>query len=248
MILKDKVAIVTGGNQGIGKALAMGLAREGAKLVINYIENEGAAEDLLSQIKNIGQEAIKVRGDVALQEDVQRIVSESLSKFKKIDILINNAGLRTIAFLKKNSCPVVEMEVKDWDRMIAVNLRGPFLMSKQVIPQMKRQQNGSIINISSGAGVRAVPGKSAYSASKHGLEGFTKALAGELKDLNIRVNSLAPGGRVAVDGRGGLSVNVIIPACIYLASDDSINVTGETIVATEWNRSRGIDIGDPLNI
>jgi len=240
MILKDKVAIVTGGNQGIGRAIALGLAREGAQLVINYIENEQAAEDLLSQIQIIGQEAIKVRGDVAVEEDVQRIVSEALSQFKKIDILINNAGLRTIAFLKKSSCPVMEMEVKDWDRMIAVNLRGPFLMSKQVIPPMKRQQNGSIINISSGAGVRAVPGKSAYAASKHALEGFTKALAGELKDLNIRVNSLAPGGRVAIDGRGGLPADVILPACIYLASDDSSDVTGETIVATEWNRSRGI--------
>jgi 3-oxoacyl-[acyl-carrier protein] reductase len=242
MILKDKVVIVTGGNQGIGKVIAMGLAGEGAQIVINYIENEKAAKDLLLQIKNIGQAALKVKGDVSIEEDVKRIVSDTVYKFKKIDILVNNAGLRTIAYLKKSSCPVMEMDVKDWDRMIAVNLRGPFLMSKQVLPQMKKQKTGSIINISSGAGVRGVPGKSAYAASKHALEGFTKSLAGEVKDLNIRVNSLAPGGRVDIDGRGGLPENVIIPACIYLASDKSQDISGETITSTKWNRDRGINI------
>jgi 3-oxoacyl-[acyl-carrier protein] reductase len=136
----------------------------------------------------------------------------------------------------------VDLAVKDWDRMIAVNLRGPFLMSQAVLPQMMKQKQGSIINISSGAGRQGVPGKSAYCASKHGLEGFSKALAGEVKEFNIRVNALVPGGRVDTDGRGGLPVDVVVPAAMFLASDDSQGVTGESILATDWNRKKGINL------
>ena len=106
---------------------------------------------------------------------------------------------------------------------------------------MIKQKQGSIINISSGAGRYGVPGKSAYCASKHGLEGFTKALAGEVRSFNIRVNALAPGGRVDTDGLGGLSVNGIIPAGIFLASDDSQGITGESIIAKDWNKKRGLE-------
>lgn len=242
MILKDKIVIVTGARLGIGRAIALGLASEGAHIVMNDIKDGDAAKELFSQIRNMGQKALQVQGDVALEEDVKRIVSETLHTFGRIDILINNAGLRTITLLGVENCPVLEMEVRDWDRMIAVNLRGPFLMSKAVLPQMIKQKKGSIINISSGAGQKAVPGKSAYTASKHGLEGFTKALAEEVKDFNIRVNALAPGGRVDVDGRGGLPVGVIIPACIFLTSDDSQGISGESIIATNWNKMKGIKI------
>jgi NAD(P)-dependent dehydrogenase (short-subunit alcohol dehydrogenase family) len=130
------------------------------------------------------------------------------------------------------------MEVKDWDRILAVNLRGPFLLSKAVLPQMIKQQQGSIINISSGAGHKAVPGKSAYSASKHALEGLSKSLAGEVRRYNIRVNALAPGGRVDVDGRGGMPADIIVPACLFLASDDARTVTGQSIIATQWNETQ----------
>ncbi len=98
------------------------------------------------------------------------------------------------------------------------------------------------INISSNAGHKAVPGKSAYTASKHGLEGFTKALAEEVKDFNIRVNTLAPGGMTNVDSRGGMPVGVIVPACIFLASDESQGISGESIIATNWNKERGIKV------
>ena len=242
MILKDRVAIVTGARMGIGRALALGFAGEGAHIVINDIQNEEASKEVLSQIRNMGRKATHVQGDVALEEDVRRIVSATLETFGQIDILVNNAGLRTIAYLGVENCPVLDMEIKDWDRMIAVNLRGPFLMSKAVLPQMSKQKRGSIMNISSGAGLDGVPGKSAYCASKHGLEGFTKALAGEVKDLNIRVNALAPGGRVDTDGLGGLPVGVIVPVGIFLASDDSRGITGQSINAKAWNQQRGIKV------
>ena len=242
MILMDRVAIVTGARMGIGRALALGFAGEGAHIVINDIQNEDAAEEVISQIRNRGRKVLHVQGDVALEEDTRRIVSAALDAFGRIDILVNNAGLRTIAYLGVQNCPGLEMEVKDWDRMIAVNLRGPFLMSKAVLPQMVKQKRGSIINISSGAGREGVPGKSAYCASKHGLEGFTKALAGEVKDFNVRVNALAPGGRVDTDGLGGLPIGVIVPAGIFLASDESQGITGKSIIAKDWNQERGIEV------
>jgi NAD(P)-dependent dehydrogenase (short-subunit alcohol dehydrogenase family) len=205
-ILKDRVAIVTGARLGIGRALAVGFAGQDANLVINDIRNEAASQEVIAQIRRMGRNVFHVQGDVALEEDVKRVVSATLGTFGRIDILVNNAGLRTIAYLSVENCPVVDLAVKDWDRMIAVNLKGPFLMSKAALPQVIRQKQGSIINISSGAGREGVPGKSAYCASKHGLEGFTKALAGEVKDFNIRVNALAPGGRVDTDGLGWLPV------------------------------------------
>jgi len=241
MILKDSVAIVTGARLGIGRALALGFAGEGAHIVINDIQNEDASKGLIKEVRNMGRKALFIQGDVALEEDVKRVVAATLDTFGRIDILVNNAGLRTIVHLGVENCPVVDMEVRDWDRMIAVNLRGPFLMSKAVLPEMIKRKRGSIINISSGAGREGVPGKSAYCASKHALEGFTKALAGEVKDFNIRVNALSPGGRVDTDGLGGLPVSVIVPAGIFLASDDSKGITGSSIIAGEWNKKRGTD-------
>ena len=241
MILKDRVAIVTGARLGIGRALALGFAGEGAHIVINDIQNEDASKGLIKEVRNMGRKALFIQGDVALEEDVKRVVAATLDTFGRIDILVNNAGLRTIVHLGVENCPVMDMEVRDWDRMIAVNLRGPFLMSKAVLPEMIKRKRGSIINISSGAGREGVPGKSAYCASKHALEGFTKALAGEVKDFNIRVNALSPGGRVDTDGLGGLPVSVIVPAGIFLASDDSKGITGSSIIAGEWNKKRGTD-------
>jgi len=242
-MVKDKIAVVTGASSGIGRAVALGLAQEGAHIVVNYYKNADGAEAVCSEIKAMGRNALLIQGDVALADDVQQIVSESLAAFQKIDILVNNAGLRTIVLCGVDKCPILEMSVEQWDRMIAVNLRGPFLMSKAVLPHMVKQGAGSIINISSNAGYRAVPGRSAYTASKHGLEGFTKALAGEVKEFNIRVNSLAPGGMTDVDGRGGLPVEVIVPACNYLASDASGHITGESISAVNWNQEKGIGVG-----
>jgi 3-oxoacyl-[acyl-carrier protein] reductase len=239
MILKERVAVVTGARVGIGRALAVAFAREGAYVVINDILDEGGVKEVIAEIRSMGRKALYMKADVALEEDVKRIVSATLGTFGRIDILVNNAGLRTIAYLGMENCPVIGLAAKDWDRIIAVNLRGPFLMSKAVLAHMMKQKQGSIINISSGAGQQGVPGKSAYCASKHGLEGLTKALAGEVKDFNIRVNALSPGGRVDTDGRGGLPVDVIVPAALFLASDESAGITGQSIVATDWNKKRG---------
>ena len=240
MVLKDKVAIVTGASTGIGRAIALGLAGQGAHVVINYNRSAAAATEVFSQLKEMGRRSLLVQGDLALEEDVKKLVSATLDGFDRIDILVNNAGLRTFVVTGTDYCPVVKMEIKDWDRMIAVNLRGPFMMTKAVLPQMIKQRQGSIMNISSNAGYKPVPGKSAYTASKHALEGFTKALAVEVKEFNIRVNTLAPGGMVDVDGRGGMPVDVIVPASIYLASDDSREISGQTVIATRWNEERGI--------
>jgi 3-oxoacyl-[acyl-carrier protein] reductase len=242
MILKDKIAIVTGASTGIGRAIALGFAEEGANVVINYNRSEEAAKEVFRRSEEMGRKPLLVQGDMASEADVERLSSATMDAFGRIDILVNNAGLRTIVLCGVDLCPVLEMKIADWDRMIAVNLRGPFLMSKAVLPQMIKQKSGSIINISSGAGRKPVPGRSAYTASKHGLEGFTKALAVEVKDSHIRVNTLAPGGMTAVDARGGMPVGVIVPACIFLASDDSRDVSGESVIARIWNEERGIKI------
>jgi 3-oxoacyl-[acyl-carrier protein] reductase len=239
-MLEGKIAIVTGASTGIGKAIALGLAKEGANVAINYYKSEAAAKDIYTKTRKMGRNSLLVPGDVALEEDANQIVSSTLHTFGRIDILVNNAGLRTFVLCGVDKCPIMEMKIEEWDRMIAVNLRGPFLMSKAVLPHMIKQRSGSIINISSNAGYRAVPGRAAYTASKHGLEGFTKALAGEVKDFDVRINTLAPGGLTNVDGRGGMPVDVIIPSCNFLASDDSRHITGESIIATNWNREKGI--------
>jgi NAD(P)-dependent dehydrogenase (short-subunit alcohol dehydrogenase family) len=240
MRLKDKVALVTGACQGMGRAIALGLAGAGAQVVVNDIQSGEALKDVLSALRELGRESFYAQGDVSSEEDVQKIISATMEAFGRIDVLVNNAGLRTIAYVGRESYPVVEMEVKHWDRILAVNLRGPFLLSKAVLPYMIKQKQGSIINISSGAAHKAVPGKSAYSASKHALEGLTKSLAGEVSRYNIRVNALEPGGRVDVDGRGGLSVDTIVPACVFLASDDAQAVSGQSIIATQWNEAQDV--------
>src|SRR3990167_6621542 len=127
MILKDRVAIITGARLGIGRALALGFAGEGAHIVINDIQNEDASKEVISQVRNMERKALHVQGDVALEDDVKKVVSATLDTFGRIDILVNNAGLRTIAYLGVENCPVLDLEVKDWDRIIAVNLRGLLL-------------------------------------------------------------------------------------------------------------------------
>lgn len=243
-MLKNKIALVTGARSGIGRAIALSLAREGADIILNDLMNDRAFESVSDQIAKMGRRVMSVAGDVASEGEVTRIVSSGMDALGGIDILVNNAGLRTVVLCGVDFHPLWKMSVAEWDRMIAVNLRGPFLMSKAVLPQMIKQRQGSIINISSNAGHKAVPGKSAYTASKHALEGFTKALAGEVEEFHVRVNTLAPGGMVNVDGRRGMRVETIIPACIFLASDASQDVSGATIIATKWNAERGIQLAE----
>ena len=231
--IAGKVAIVTGAASGLGRVMALAFHRAGALVVLNDLVE-------ISPLDDFGEESLFVRGDVAKEAEAKNIVDQAYATFGRVDILVNNAGLRNLPFLGVDNCSVIDMEVHHFDRIIAVNLRGPFLLCRAVLPIMIKARQGSIINISSGAGQKGVPGKAAYSASKHGLEGFTKSLAEEVRNFGIRVNALAPGGRVDVDGRGGLPPEVIVPAALFLASDESSSVTGQTIVATKFNET-GMD-------
>src|SRR5919205_1534745 len=175
MRLKDKVAIVTGGGVGIGKAYAQGLAKEGAKIVVADIQ-DGEAKKVAADIKSAGGDALPVYVDVTSMEKTQAMAQSTLSAYGRIDILVNNAGLYS-ALKKKN---FMEIDPEEWDRVMAVNLKGLFLCVKAVYPAMKQQGKGKIINISSGTALSGSPLFLHYVSSKAGVIGFTRALAREV--------------------------------------------------------------------
>ena len=183
MKLKDKVALITGGGRGIGKAVALAYGREGAKLAI-CARTGSELEETAKEIRALGADCLAVVCDVSLEESVARTTQEVQGKFGRIDVLINNAGVMT------RPAPLVELEVKKWDYTISVNLRGPFLVTRALLPLMMRQKSGSIINVSSSIGRGAYANFAAYAASKWGIEGFTQTLAAEVRPHNIRVNSV----------------------------------------------------------
>ena len=186
MRLKDKVAIVTGGGVGIGKAYAQGLAQEGAKVVVADIQDL-EAKKVAADIKQAGGEAIAVAVDVTSVEKTRAMADAALKQYGRIDILVNNAGLYS-ALKKKN---FMEIDPDEWDRVMAVNLKGLFLCVKAVYPAMKQQGKGKIINISSGTALNGSPLFLHYVSSKAGVLGFTRALAREVGGDNICVNSIA---------------------------------------------------------
>lgn len=185
MEIKGKVAIVTGSSRGIGRAIALALAREGAKVTVNYIIHEEKAKEVVKMIKDMGSDAIMVRADVAKWDQVQRLVNETVKHFGTVDILVNNAGIIT-------SHPILEMPVEEWDRVIAVNLSGAFYCSKAVAKYMIEKKEGRIINITSIGGIFGFPNEPHYSASKAGLIGLTKSLGKELTPHGILVAAIAP--------------------------------------------------------
>jgi 3-oxoacyl-[acyl-carrier protein] reductase len=184
--LKDKVAIVTGGSRGIGRAIAKTLAREGCSIAITYKSSSAQAQELVSEILNMNSKAVAIQADSAKFEDAQRVVDEVLKNFGKIDILINNAGITRDNLL-------LRMSEQDWDEVIETNLKGVFNFTKAVIKHMISQRSGKIINIASVVGLIGNPGQANYAASKAGIIGFTKALAKEVASRNIQVNVVAPG-------------------------------------------------------
>lgn len=184
--LQGRVAIVTGGGQGIGRAIALAAAREGMRVTVNDIRAEGARETV-RLIREAGGEAEPHVGDVSREEDVARMVEETGARWGRIDLLVNNAGIEP-------SASILEMEPAVWDRVMAVNLRSVFLCTQAVGRVMKAQGGGVIVNISSIAG-KASPlaYRSAYAASKAGIVGFTKEAAREFAEYGIRVNAVCPG-------------------------------------------------------
>ncbi len=184
--LKDKVAIVTGASRGIGKATALALASQGAKVVVNYARSSDAAEAVVKAIAEAGGEAIALQADVSQSDAVDNLIKQTQNKFGRIDILVNNAGITKDTLL-------LRMKPEQWQAVINLNLTGVFLCTKAVSKIMLKQRSGRIINIASVAGQMGNPGQANYSAAKAGVIGFTKTVAKELANRGVTVNAVAPG-------------------------------------------------------
>jgi len=240
---KNRIALVTGAAMGIGREIALRLANEGADLVLFDLSEK--VHDVVDEARKLGVEALGVTGDVSRRVDVERLVSEAVRVFGKIDILVNNAGIYPFK-------PFLEMSEDDWDRVINVNLKGTFLVTRQVAPLMVKQMYGRIINISSISGLVGFPGLSHYCASKAGVIGLTRALALELAPYNITVNTIAPGPietgtrastpqipeqivkqeqivRAIPIGRIGKPADIALTV-VFLASEEAGFITGSVIV------------------
>ena len=184
--LEDKVVVVTGAARGIGRAIALRLAEEGARLTLVTRSSVERLAEVKAEAEKRGAEAIAVQADVSVAEEAKKIVSETTSHFGKIDILVNNAGITKDNLL-------IRLKEEDWDAVMNVNLKGTFLCLKAAARPMMRQRTGKIINISSVVGLMGNAGQANYSASKAGIIGLTKAAAKELSAWNITVNAVAPG-------------------------------------------------------
>jgi NAD(P)-dependent dehydrogenase (short-subunit alcohol dehydrogenase family) len=228
MTLKDKVALITGAGRGIGKAVATAYARAGANLALCA----RTASELDQTVAELRALKVEVEGrvcDVSLEDPVKEFVAAANKKFGRVDILVNNAGVMT------RPVPMTELDVKKWDYTLAVNLRGPFLITQVVLPIMIKQKAGSIINVSSMIGRGAYANFIAYATSKWGLEGFTQTLAAEARSSNIRVNSVDPGYvATKLTGFSGSEPESVTEVFVYLASDESKGVTGKMLSSSGW--------------
>ncbi len=186
MQLKGRNAIVTGGSRGIGRSVAIALAKSGANVAVNYTSNQAAALEVVKEIEALGVGAMAVKADVSKGEEVENLVKEVLNRFGSIDILINNAGIT-----RDNL--IIRMTEQDFEEVIDTNLKGAFNCTKSVSRVMIKQKSGKIINVSSVVGVIGNAGQSNYAAAKAGLIGFTKSMAKELSKRGITVNAVAPG-------------------------------------------------------
>lgn len=241
MTLQERVAVVTGGGQGIGRAVALELARRGARILINDVR-EDIATQTVQMVKDLGSDADFVLGDVSKPETAEAIVKVATERWGRLDILVNNAGITRDNLLMR-------MKEEDWDLVLTINLKSAFLLSKAVIRPMMKQRWGRIINISSIVGVIGNAGQVNYSASKAGLIGLTKTLAKELASRNILVNAVAPGFiRTAMtdalneEQKKALSDQIplsrlgeaedVARVVAFLASEDSGYVTGQVLQVT----------------
>ncbi|HEX9435887.1 MAG TPA: 3-oxoacyl-[acyl-carrier-protein] reductase [Candidatus Limnocylindria bacterium] len=241
MEFTGKVALVTGGARGIGRATAVRLAQGGAKIAINYKGNADAAEEAKRLVEQAGSSAATIQGDVSVEADVDRVVKDALGfGGGRIDILVNNAGITRDDLL-------IRMTSEAWDAVLDLNLRGAFLVTRAAMRPMMKQRYGRIVNVSSVAGVMGNAGQANYAAAKAGLIGFTKTVAREMATRNITCNAVAP-GFVPTDltnellekmkdtilpqiplGRFG-TVEDVASAIAFLASDAASYITGQTLI------------------
>jgi len=232
MRLKDKIAIITGGGRGIGRAVALGYAREGAHVVL-VARTANEVEAVAEEVRALGQRALPVMCDVADEAQVKATVAQTLAEFGRLDLLVNNAGISNIR-------PIYGTPLSAWERTLAVNLTGTFLFTKHVWKPMQANGGGVIINMSSIGGRKGFPLLAAYCASKAGQIGFTLAAAEEGKPVNIRVNAIAPGkgdtafrAQIKEDKRQMLTAEDHVGLCVFLASDEARYITGE-VIELEW--------------
>ena len=237
--LSGKVAVVTGGSRGLGRGIAEGFGAEGARVVVNYLQDEKAAREVADTLRTNGSDAITVRANVGEVDDVRTMMDTTVKEFGTIDILVNNAGML-------NSFRLAEMSVETWDSMIKVHLRGMFLCTRFAIPHMLKQKSGKIINMSGTFGVSGGAEFTHMSAAKAGMIGFTRALARELGHDGINVNCIAP-AIIRTDlynfmpddvrdsivgayplGRVG-EVRDVVATALFLATEDGSYFTGQTL-------------------
>lgn len=236
---ENKVALVTGGSRGIGRAIAVEFASRGATVVISYAGNEVAAAETVKSITDAGGKAKALRFDVANAEACSQAVDEVVKEFGRLDVLVNNAGVAIDGLLMR-------FKDSDWDTTIDTNLKGAFMLMRAVARPMMKQRGGAIVNVSSIVGEMGNAGQAAYSASKAGLLGLTKSVARELASRNIRVNAVSP-GFIVTDMTAGLSPELktkmtesiplarignaqeIASAVAFLASESASYITGEVL-------------------
>lgn len=239
MKLEGKKALVTGASRGIGRAIALALAAEGADVVINYAGNEAAAKAVAQEVEALGRKALVVQADISSNAAATSLVEQAVKAFGRLDILVNNAGITRDGLLMR-------MKEEDWDAVLTTNLKGVFNCTKAAVKYMMKQRSGHIVSISSVVGITGNAGQANYAAAKAGVIGFTKAVAKEVASRGINVNAVAP-GFIKTDMTKVLSEKVVagmesaIPlrrlgeptdiakAVVFLASDDANYITGQTL-------------------